>query len=469
MGLDFVALIAAWRLTIEIRFLLNPVMNVQFSHEKLYAMAPPLVAVIGLWVLSKIWMNREAALHHHSSKLYSMRFSRTIILVSTVTIVAGFFSQTFGAPVSRSFVMLYAVTSYCTLLIAGSVNHYIWRILLKRCPPLVERVAVLGRPEDAETVWAGFHRFSAAKLAGLIVPNGVEVSESSNKAVVPVLGTAWQVAELVNREKLNRVIILNDSCLSEEECRRCIDVLHRMGVTTNRALNFAWSHGNLIVNSDFGMHLLEVRPAAFTLTQEIVKRTFDIAAATLFLILMSPLMIAAALLVKLTSKGAILYHSDRVGTGGRHFPFLKFRTMYHDPNGREKVRRLNEQCGHMFKIKSDPRVTPIGRFLRRYSIDELPQLVNVLRGEMSLVGPRPLPAGDLDADGMSQQFQAWAEQRATVRPGITGLWQIRGRSELSFAEMVQLDLEYVRNWSLLLDFRILVATPLAVLTGKGAY
>jgi lipopolysaccharide/colanic/teichoic acid biosynthesis glycosyltransferase len=136
---------------------------------------------------------------------------------------------------------------------------------------------------------------------------------------------------------------------------------------------------------------------------------------------------------------------------------------------RKHVADKNQKNGHIFKVKDDPRITPVGRIMRKYSIDELPQLVNVLRGDMSLVGPRPLPAQDLDPDGQSSQFRAWSEQRSRVLPGITGLWQIRGRSDLTFEQMIDLDIDYIRNWSLDLDLRILLETPVVVLTGKGAY
>lgn len=143
--------------------------------------------------------------------------------------------------------------------------------------------------------------------------------------------------------------------------------------------------------------------------------------------------------------------------------------MYVDGPTRLELMRLNEASGHVFKMRRDPRVTPVGRIMRRLSLDELPQLFNVLAGDMSLVGPRPLPAEDLGSDGMSRTYSEWAEQRSLVRPGITGLWQVRGRSELTFAQMVELDLEYVRNWSLRLDLSILLETPRAVFSGTGAY
>jgi lipopolysaccharide/colanic/teichoic acid biosynthesis glycosyltransferase len=174
-------------------------------------------------------------------------------------------------------------------------------------------------------------------------------------------------------------------------------------------------------------------------------------------------------LVKLSSPGQILYRAPRVGHGGRHFTFVKFRSMVHDPAARRGLDVANEIEGRVFKFRDDPRVTPLGRWLRRSSLDELPQLVNVQRGEMSLVSPRPLPARDLDPDGQSLSFSRWARLRSQAALGITGLCKISGRSNLPFERWIELDLEYVRNWSLGLDLRILLATPPAVLSGRGPY
>jgi lipopolysaccharide/colanic/teichoic acid biosynthesis glycosyltransferase len=215
--------------------------------------------------------------------------------------------------------------------------------------------------------------------------------------------------------------------------------------------------------------MVELQPVDFTLAQEFVKRTFDVAASAIALVLLSPLLAVVAAAIRLTSEGPALYRSTRVGRGGRYFQFLKFRSMYVNRARREDLTAHNEKGGHLFKMRRDPRITPVGRFIRRWSIDELPQLINVLRGDMSMVGPRPLPASDLDPDGQSRAFEAWAEQRSRVLPGITGLWQIRGRSELPFDKMVDLDVEYIRNWSLTLDFQILLETPLVLVTGRGAY
>jgi lipopolysaccharide/colanic/teichoic acid biosynthesis glycosyltransferase len=174
--------------------------------------------------------------------------------------------------------------------------------------------------------------------------------------------------------------------------------------------------------------------------------------------------LVVTLLIKLTSPGPVLFVQERVGLGKRRFRLYKFRTMI---QGAEKklaeVEHLNEMSGPVFKIKNDPRITKIGKFLRKTSIDELPQLINVLKGDMSLVGPRPLPVRDYN--GFDQD---WQRRRFSVRPGITCLWQVTGRSNVSFDKWMKLDMEYIDNWSLILDFKILILTIPAVLRGSGA-
>jgi lipopolysaccharide/colanic/teichoic acid biosynthesis glycosyltransferase len=181
------------------------------------------------------------------------------------------------------------------------------------------------------------------------------------------------------------------------------------------------------------------------------------------LLVMLPLLVAVSVLIAVSDRGPVFFRQRRVGREGKTFRVWKFRTMYVDAE--ERLAMLvdqNESDGLLFKIKNDPRVTPVGRFLRASSLDELPQLINVLFGEMSLVGPRPLPAEDGD-------FLGDVRRRLLVRPGITGLWQVSGRSALGFDDLVRLDFFYVENWSIWLDIEVLARTPLAVLRGRGAY
>jgi exopolysaccharide biosynthesis polyprenyl glycosylphosphotransferase len=194
-----------------------------------------------------------------------------------------------------------------------------------------------------------------------------------------------------------------------------------------------------------------------------LKRAFDVAGACFLLALSAPVWLAVALAVKLDSPGPIFFVQPRCGRYGRVFPFLKFRTMVTDAESRKAaLRELNEKSGPVFKIQRDPRVTRVGRILRKYSIDELPQVLNVLVGHMSLVGPRPPVPAEVE------KYELDHRGRLSMRPGLTCLWQVSGRNEIEFEDWVKLDIEYVERWSLLLDMQILLATFPAVISGRGA-
>jgi len=215
----------------------------------------------------------------------------------------------------------------------------------------------------------------------------------------------------------------------------------------------------------FGRPVLVFRSAPEVCWQTVGKQVGDFLGALVLLVLLAPLFVLVALVIKLTSPGPVLFRQQRCGLNGRPFTMYKFRSMVTDAEQRKhELERLNEMSGPVFKLSDDPRVTPIGRWLRRYSLDELPQLFNVLRGEMSLVGPRPLPVDEV------KRFDDFAwRRRLSVRPGLTCLWQISGRSNVTdFKEWVRLDLEYIDNWSLWLDLKILLRTIPVVLLAKGA-
>lgn len=197
---------------------------------------------------------------------------------------------------------------------------------------------------------------------------------------------------------------------------------------------------------------------------KIAKRVMDVIVASAGLMLAALPMLCIALAIRLTSPGPILFRQARVGKGGRLFTSYKFRSMYMDAEDRlAEVRHLNQADGPIFKIRQDPRMTPVGRFLRRASLDELPQLFNAFRGEMSIVGPRPALMTEVIA------YEPWQLERLTVRPGLTGLWQVSGRSDLPFEAMMRLDLEYIRRWSLWFDLWLLMLTVPTVVSGRGAY
>ncbi|MCK4774095.1 MAG: sugar transferase [Candidatus Krumholzibacteria bacterium] len=196
----------------------------------------------------------------------------------------------------------------------------------------------------------------------------------------------------------------------------------------------------------------------------VTKRAFDLVVGTLMLILLIPILPLIAVMIKLDTRGPVFFKQDRVGEGGKLFKFYKFRSMIHEADGsKASLIELNEQDGPVFKIRSDPRITSVGRFLRRSSLDEIPQIFNVLKGDMSVVGPRPpLPSEVVN-------YQPWHMGRLAVRPGITCLWQISGRSQIGFNEWMRLDMEYLKTRSFRTDLLIFLKTIPAVIARKGAY
>jgi exopolysaccharide biosynthesis polyprenyl glycosylphosphotransferase len=278
------------------------------------------------------------------------------------------------------------------------------------------------------------------------------------------LGALDELETLLASTPVDEVIIA-DPEFPQDDAVELVDQCHRHGVRVRLAPS---TMEILIHRAEFvpgqSVPLFELAPPVFEGVDFALKRTFDIVGATLLLVLLSPLLLIITIAVRATSRGPIFFSSTRRGIGQRPFGCLKFRTMH--TNAEEQVadlEELNEASGALFKIREDPRLTPIGRILRRFSLDELPQLVNVLRGEMSLVGPRPLPERDY------AMLEEWHRKRYLVLPGITGLWQVSGRSELDFDDLVHLDFLYLEHWSLALDLTILLKTIPAVLLRRGAF
>jgi exopolysaccharide biosynthesis polyprenyl glycosylphosphotransferase len=260
-------------------------------------------------------------------------------------------------------------------------------------------------------------------------------------------------------------VLIADPDFPQSEAVELVDRCHRHGVRVRVApstMEILMDRVEFVPGQT--LPLFELKPPVFDGVDWLLKRSFDIVGSLFLLLLFSPVLLLIALAVKLTSRGPVIYRSMRPGIGGEPFACLKFRTMYEDAEDLQpELEKHNEMAGAIFKIKADPRVTPIGQFLRRWSLDELPQLWNVLRGEMSLVGPRPLPQRDFD------RLADWHRKRYLVLPGITGLWQVSGRSELDFDELVRLDFLYLENWSVFQDLSILLKTIPAVIKAKGAW
>ncbi|PXY29521.1 sugar transferase [Prauserella flavalba] len=282
---------------------------------------------------------------------------------------------------------------------------------------------------------------------------------------VPVIGTLDELSEHVRRGGYRVVAVTPDPYWTPKRLQQLAwDLEGTSAELVVAPVLMEIAGPRLNVSGVFGMPLLRVAAPTFTGGRRVVKEIVDRCGATLLLLAASPFMLGIAAAIKLGDRGPVIYRQQRVGRDGDAFTMFKFRTMVTDADRvRQKLLGDNEGAGPLFKIRNDPRVTRVGALLRRYSLDELPQLFNVLAGQMSLVGPRPpLPEETL-------QYAPEVHRRLLVKPGLTGLWQVSGRSELSWEESVRLDLRYVEDWSLALDMVILWKTLRAVTYGRGAY
>ncbi len=350
--------------------------------------------------------------------------------------------------------------------IAGltGVARMIVRAGLHRSPVLRQRTLILGSGVVAGQV---VEKLRNNVQFGLI-PVGIVDDDVYDVGTpdLPLLGRFADLDKVIEAQEIDRVIIAF-SRASHEQLLMSIRACRDAGVTVDVVPRlFEFLDGVKALDQVGGLPLLSIGTPALTSVSMAAKRVLDVAGSAFLIAVLSPLMIAVAAAIRLESRGPVFFRQPRAGRGRTSFKVIKFRSMYVDAEARKnEVATLNEaDDGVMFKIRRDPRVTHVGRFLRRSSLDELPQLFNVLKGEMSLVGPRPLifpETAALDED--------WHLRRLELRPGLTGPWQIYGRSQSPFQEMVRFDYQYVAGWSLARDIEILLATIPAVVSGRGAY
>ena len=399
------------------------------------------------------------------SGLYAVRaqrpgMARIVGCLFQVTVVALIFALVSGEHFS-SYYIFWGSLAFALLYIP------LLRLLYERSTGAILRAA--GYERRAVLVGTGEHIVEVAHALQDALHSRIEVVGYVSPKALPAnglrsLGTPRDLEHLLSAERIDEVIIA-DPDFPKEDAVELVDRCHQRGVRVRIAPS---TMEILIHRAEFvpgqSVPLFELSSPVFEGIDFALKRTFDLVGATLLLVLLSPLLLMIMLAVKLSSRGPIVFRSTRRGIGQRPFACLKFRTMHTDAEQRQAdLEELNEASGALFKIKDDPRMTRVGRTLRRYSLDELPQLVNVLRGEMSLVGPRPLPERDYE------MLEDWHRKRYLVLPGITGLWQVSGRSELDFDDLVHLDFIYLERWSLALDLTIILKTIPAVILQRGAY
>lgn len=303
---------------------------------------------------------------------------------------------------------------------------------------------VLGKEKDAKEIQ---NLFSLHDFFGIKIINVFDEVPSN-------------LTEILKKESIEWVII------TEEKHKKHINKIENLGLTVSFYLVevFGKIPSFVSLESSLSSPIITFHPTPPSYAQLFVKYILDRILSLAAILLLFPVFVFIAILIKLTSEGPIIYKHERVGLKGKSFSMLKFRTMFHNADEMKKsLYDLNKMDKVVFKIKDDPRITKTGRFLRRFSLDELPQLFNVLKGDMSFVGPRPPLYSEV------KQYEDWQRKRLAIKPGLTCLWLIRGRSDLLFEEWMRLDLEYINNWSLTLDFFILLKTIPVIISGKGAY
>jgi len=340
-----------------------------------------------------------------------------------------------------------------------------WHRFIRRANETGEltlRTLIVGTNEESERLAV---QMSPAGNGMDLIGHVETLSSQPGMDGVPVVGDLSDLSDVVRATHADCVFVAS-SAVRLEDMRRITKLARHQGVEVRVSANLPeLSAGRLSVQSFAGLMTLSVQPVRLSRPKAVMKRLFDFALAAGAIVITAPVWLVTAIAVKVSSHGPVFFRQVRVGRGGTPFTVYKFRTMV---NGAEEVlaelRALNEASGPLFKMRDDPRVTRVGKFLRRWSLDELPQLWNVVRGDMSLVGPRPPLPEEVDA-----YEQDWHFDRLEVLPGITGLWQVSGRSNLSFDDYMRLDLSYVENWSIGFDLYILAKTLPALLSRKGAW
>lgn len=423
----------------------------------------PVLAIYGTpFAIAFVWLGMLALRGSYDQRIIGLGTEEIRRVVSatlyTFAIVAGI-SYLVRADISRA----YAFVSLPLGLVLLIFGRFAWRGWLYRRRgrhQFMNRTVVIGEGAAAEELAERLDRESYAGYVVVARHPGPTSVECANPA-------SWveAVRRVVDESDSRAVAISPSASLTREAIRELAWNLESRAVDLLIAPAMMEMTGpRLSVRPAAGIPLLHLDQAALSRPQRFAKRLLDLAGSGTLVVVLSPVLVACALWVRATSRGPVIFRHVRIGQGGLPFTMLKFRTMVDDAESqREALRALHALDDPMFKLTADPRITKAGRVLRRWSLDELPQLFNVLGGSMSLVGPRPHPLDDVD------RYEVEAYRRLALKPGMTGLWQVEGRSELDWAEALELDLYYVETWSLAGDVVLLLRTVRAVLMGRGAH
>jgi exopolysaccharide biosynthesis polyprenyl glycosylphosphotransferase len=404
---------------------------------------------------------------YHSHR--TVPLTREALTILRVVVVGNAILATFAyllplRNLSRAWFVIFAVLSALLLLVEKIMLRVVARYV--RSKGLNYRtILIVGTGRRALDVARMIqnHKWWGYKILGF-VSDGHHLA--NGWARYRVFGTVPDLKKILENPKTEPIdeIVFAVTRKKLDEMKQIFLMCEELGIRTRVAMNFFSNRvARMEVEELEGIPFLTFTTTPSNETHLALKRLLDVAVSLLLLVLSFPVIVVAALAIRLTSPGSILFKQERLGLNGRIFTLYKFRTMIADAERRQKeVSHLNEMNGPVFKAKGDPRVTPVGRFLRKFSLDELPQLWNVFKGDMSLVGPRPPIPEEVEA------YHRWHRRRLSMKPGLTCLWQVSGRNDIDFDRWMELDLQYIDNWSPALDFKILLRTIPAVLSGKGA-
>ena len=424
-----------------------------------------ILIVIGWLTSLSIARTRARAVMGSGPEEYHRITSATLRLFGLIAIA----SLMLQVDVARGYLAVAFPVGFVGLLLSRQA----WRkyaVHMRRQGEYQTAVLVVGARDAARAMTASFARdhTSGYRVVGVCTPGG-DITDDQSMTVpgdeVPIVGDEHSILEAVRMTGADTVVVTATEQLGHQRIRDLVWQLEPLGVdlvVTPGVVDVAGQRLQIRPVAD--MPLVHIEKPQYDRATSFGKQAFDFCFALVALILIAPIMICAAIAVKVTSRGPVFYRSERMGIDGTPFEMIKFRSMFVDADKHlDALVRQNEGAGVLFKMRNDPRVTQIGRVLRKYSLDELPQFINVLRGEMSIVGPRPPLRREVEA------YDGVVRRRLLVKPGVTGLWQVSGRSDLSWDESVRLDLYYVENWSMMQDLLIIKKTLNAVARSDGAY
>ncbi len=452
LGIDFVGLAGGLYAALSLRdvYIGQPV-----RWESLTAQVEEWIPFLALVTALVFW---QAGLYRPRERRAGFgRVLGSLVLVGLLTLAfavgSGFEFRTYG---------LVPTTIVLTALLIGGLRaaYDEGTSVLLRTAGVRRKVLLVGPAPDVEHL----HRALGTASAGIPYEFLGALSPSERVAGIAHLGDLSKLGQVLEGTGAVELIVA-DAEISREALLEIVEEAHRRGIRVRiapRTTAILSERAEYIPGQ--AVPLFELRPPVLAGADWAAKRVFDVALSAVVLVAGLPLWLCIGAAIKLSSPGPVFYRDRRVGLNEREFQMLKLRTM--EEGAAEQQPRLeyaNEAGAVLFKIRDDPRITPVGRFLRRFSLDEIPQMINVLRGEMSLVGPRPLPVRDYE------RLSDWHRKRSLVLPGVTGLWQISGRSELGIDDLVQLDFYYLERWSVWLDVSIILKTIPAVIARRGAY